>query len=307
MAGETPTISQEYPVQYLTAIDAAVEMSSFTTKYQVEGAEFVRGKTIMVPEIHFDGGTVPYNRFQTESEIKTTYTPYELECDREKSFYIDAIDDIDDVHIRSTNAITEFERLYLVPELDTYFFANVGLKAKTKATTKLSKTNIKAELRKARFQMIQNGFSSADLYMTCDALALLEDAIDRQFAGEGAINDTVGSYNMFRIYTVPDDRLAGLDFAVIADGCIKNVMKRAATYLFQPGNHTGGDGWIAQLRWVYGNLSHNNKRGGLYVNGTVKTGICSGKNVPSEKDPDTTPTTPTTPTEGETEQGGGTE
>lgn len=264
-------MATEFPVEYLTALDKVIELSSFTTKYQVKGAEFVSAKTVMVPEIVFDGGTVDYDRFETEGTVELKYSPYELEKDRQKAFYIDAVEDINDGHVRTTNAVSEFQRRYLVPELDTYFFANVASKAKTKATETLTADNIKAEIRNAETQMVNNGFAAADLYMTTDALHALEDSINRQFAGEGVITDEVGKYNMFTIHRVPDKRLAGLDFAVIAPGTVRTVIKRAANYLFQPGEHTNGDGWLCQMRWVYGNIVRKNQAVGLYVNKAAST------------------------------------
>ncbi|MEG2532905.1 MAG: hypothetical protein RSB04_07840 [Gordonibacter sp.] len=265
-------MATEFPIEYLEALDKVIELGSFTTKYQAKGAEFATAKTIKVPELVFDSGTVDYARFKSEGKVEMVYTTYELEKDKEKTFYIDAVEDINDGHIRSTNAVSEFQRLFLVPELDKYFFGNVGTKAKTKATAKLTVANIKGELRKARTQMVNNGFGAADLYMTADVLALLEDAIDRQFAGEGSITDEVGHYNMFTIYMAPNERLSGLDFAVIAPGSIRNVVKRAANYLFPAGTHTQGDGWLAQMRWVYGNIAYKNKTAGMYVN-KAATGV----------------------------------
>ena len=265
-------MATEFPVEYLAALDKVIELGSFTTKYQAQGAEFSNAKTVLIPEIEFDGGTEQYNRFKSEGKVEMHYRPYELDRDREKTFYIDAVEDIDEAHVRTTNAVSEFERLYLIPELDSYFFGNVGTKAKTLGTTVLTPENIKGELRKARWQMVNHGFGSADLYMTADALSCLEDAIDRQFAGEGEITDMVGRYNIFNIYMVPDERMSGLDFAVIAPGTIQNVIKRAVAYLFQPGQHTSGDGWLAQMRWVYGNLARYNKLWGLYANRASGTG-----------------------------------
>lgn len=265
-------MATEFPVEYLTALDKVIELNSFTTKYQVKGAEFANAKTVKVPELVFDGGTVDYDRFETEGSVEQKYTAYELDKDRQKAFYIDAVEDIDDGHVRTTNAVSEFERLFLVPELDKYFFANVGTKAKTKATETITAENVKAEIRKAETQMVNNGFAAADLYMTTAALHALEDSIDRQFAGEGVITDVVGKYNMFDIHRVPDERLAGLDFAVIAPGTVRNIIKRACNYLFQPGQHTHGDGWLCQMRWVYGNIVRKNQAAGLYVNKAASPG-----------------------------------
>lgn len=261
-------MATEFPVEYLETLDEVIEQESFTTKYAVDGAEFVNAKTVMVPEITFDGGTVEYDRFKTESKSELVYAPYELDYDREKVFYVDAIEDVNEAHLRVLNQVSQFERVHLVPEIDKNFFGHVGKKAKTIANTALTAANIKTELRKARTQMVNNGFARADLYMSPDALGLLEDAINREFAGEGVITDMVGAYNIFDVYMVPDERLAGLDFAVIAQSpeVVRHVVKRASHFLFAPGEHTGGDGYLDQLRWVYGDVTRKNKTAGMYAN-----------------------------------------
>lgn len=256
----------EFPVEYLTALDKVIELESFTRKYQVDGAEFAQNRQVKVPVIEIADAIADYDRFKTETKAGVHYDTYTLDQDKQAVFYVDAVNDIDQQHILTTNIISEFERLQLVPAIDSYFFGEVGKKALTKETTNLTAANIKEELRKARIQMVNNGFASADLYMTADALSCLEDAVDRQFSGEGIITDEVGRYNMFTIHMVPDSRMAGIDFAVIAPGVVRHVVKRATQYLFQPGQHTNGDGWLAQMRWVYGNVALKNKVAGMYTN-----------------------------------------
>lgn len=262
----------EFPKEYLTALDEIVEQESFTTAYQETGAEFTSTKTVLIPELIIANGTVPYDKFETMNDTAIKYAAYELDQDRQTTFYIDAVEDIDEQHLRLLNLASEFNRTKLVPEIDTYFFGKVKANAKTDAKTNLTAANIKEELRNARMQMVQNGFNAAELYMSVDALSCLEDAIDRQFAGEGTITDVVGHYDMFNVHMVPDDRL-GLDFAVIAGGkkTIKHIWKRQVSNYFGPGTWQRGDGTALQMRWVYGTLCPKNRKGGIYVSkGTAK-------------------------------------
>lgn len=263
-------MATEFPVEYLTVLDEVIEQESFTTKYNVAGAEFANAKTVMVPEIIFDGGTEDYDRFKTEGKSELKYEPYTLEYDRQKTFYVDAIEDLDEAHLRVLNQVTQFERTKFVPEIDKNFFGHVAKKAKTTGTAALTTSNIKAELRKARTQIVNAGFGRADLYVTADTLAILEDAINREFAGEGVITDMVGAYNIFDIYMVPDERMGGLDFAAIVNDpeVVRHVVKRAAHYFFAPGQHSTGDGYLDQMRWVYGDVTRKNKTAGLYAHKT---------------------------------------
>ena len=273
-------MATEFPVEYLTALDELVEQESFTNRYQVQGAEFTSKKTVMIPELVIADGLVDYDRFKTENTAEIKYTSYELEKDMQTAFYIDAVEDIDEQHLRLLNVAREFERTKLVPSIDQYFFNKAKASAKTDAKNNLTAANIKEELRKARMQMVQNGFTSADLYLSVDALSCLEDAIDRQFAGEGVITDVVGHYDMFDLFMVPDDRL-GVDFAVIGGGTdtIKHIWKRQVAKIFGPEVNQSGDGTTLQFRWVYGTLCRKNKTGGIYVNKGAKAPDTSVKPV----------------------------
>lgn len=263
-------MANEFPVKYLEVVDELFTQESAWSDFFVQGAEFVDGKTVKVPEIVFPSntGTREYARFANEDPVEVHWQAYELDKDREKTFYFDAITDLDLHHILVDNALSEWTCRFFVPEYDDYFAGKVWAGAQTKATETITSANIKAELRKARTQLFNAGFKSVDLYVTSDVKYALEDAIDRAFGGEDMINDQVIKYNDYFIHETPVDRMAGMDFVAIGGGqeTIKAVMKRAATYVFAPGQHTSGDGTLMQNRWVYGTLGRKNKKAGIYAN-----------------------------------------
>lgn len=261
------------PVEYLEALDEVLAGATFAGKYGVGGAEFVSARTVSVPMLNFGNSPNPtnYNRFAAASDITLARQTYTLDNDKEKVFYIDAVDAIDEAAADITKVLSEYQRTVLAPFVDADFFAKAKARAATKATTTLTQANIKGEIRKARTQFVQAGLTGGDLYMSSAALALLEDATDRQWSNETAITDTVGSYDGFTVYEVPDATL-GADFTVVSGGTrtLRYISKRAANYLFAPGQHTGGDGWLAQMRWVFGCIVHDNKVAGIYTNTGVQ-------------------------------------
>ena len=264
----------EFPVEYLTALDEELAQASFSSKYDVNGAEFVSKKTVKVPRIEFDNGLLPYDSFQTDTGASLEWDTYELDHDDQATFRVDAVADTDTAHILSTNLGGEFIRTKAVPEMDADFFGKMVQLAGNRSTTALTQQNIKSEIRKMRTAFTQAGLTGGDLYMSSAALELLENAIDRQFAGEGSITDKVGSYNGFDIYEVPAVRLgAGVDFIGIAPGCARYIKKRAAAYIFQPGSHTTGDDWLSQFRWVYGAIVRMNRKVGIYAHHNAEVGV----------------------------------
>lgn len=261
------TISK-FPEAYTDALDEVLATSSFASRYGDTGAEFVNARTVNVPDIAFASAKVnDYDGFKTQNDVTLTYTPYTLDHDKQAVFSVDAVDDLDTASVLSTKAASEYERTIFVPAVDTDFFSVLKAKAKATGTTALTAANIKGEIRKARSQFAQAGLMGGDLYMSSAALALLEDATQREWSNETAITDTVGSYDGFSIFEVPDAEL-GTDFTAVSGGknTARYITKRAVSYIFAPGAHTGGDCWLSQHRWVYGTIVKKNKVSGIYVN-----------------------------------------
>ena len=270
----TEVMPIEFPTEYLEAIDEVLVGATFAGRYNDGAAEFVGGRQVSIPDIDFDASPDPtdYNRFASESGVDIKRTVYTLDKDVEKQFYVDALTVADEPVAAMTGIVSEYQRTILAPYIDTYFFQKLVGKARTRGTAVLSAQNIKGEIRKARTQFNSKGLSGWDLYMSSTALGYLEDATQRQWASDGTILDMVGNYDGFNIYEVPADILQ-CDFLAIANGkeTAKMIMKRAVNYLFAPGGHTKGDGYLAQMRWVFGNLVRYNKDWGLYCNGAAES------------------------------------
>lgn len=256
------------PQEYLDELDAILTHESYSARYAVQGAEFVNANTVNVPDITFASGTSKYDRFATETGATLSYTAYTLDHDQQAVFHIDAVQDIDAQNVLSTNIAAEFERTKFIPEVDTDFFKTVAGNAGGTDSTKLSAANIKDTLRLARTQFTKAGLSGGDLYMTSDALKFLEDATNRQWSNETSITDTVGIWDGFNIFEVPNDVLGtGINFIGISGGTntARYITKRAVAYHFAPGDHTQGDDYLDQYRWVYGTIVRKNKKPGVYV------------------------------------------
>lgn len=258
----------EFPTIFLNELDQVLLHETYAGRYTVQGAEFINNRTVNVPEITFPNAAVnDYDRFQSENNVKLEYTPYTLSYDKEGVFYVDAVDDRDTAALLSTHTVAEYQRTVFGPYVDVQFFRFAAQKAKTKATTALTTANIKGEIRKARTQFFEAGLEGGELYVTSEVKGLLEDATQRQWGNDGSIYDVIGIYDGFSVIEVPAATL-GCDFLAIAGGqsTIRHILKRAVSYLWAPGSHTNGDGWMAQLRWVFGDIVRNNRRVGIYCN-----------------------------------------
>lgn len=190
-----PTSVTTFPVEYLDAIDEVLVGATYASRYGVGGAEFVSGRQVSVPDIDFGESPDPvdYDRFKTESDVTVGRTVYELDNDKQKVFYTDAVDAIDEAAANATQIVSEYQRTILQPSVDKDFFKVANAKAGGKGTAQLTKDNIKSEIRKARTQFVQADLTGGDLFMNSASLALLEDATNREWSNETAITDTVGT------------------------------------------------------------------------------------------------------------------
>ena len=260
--------SYEFPVEYLTELDQVLLHGTYAGRYQAAGAEFVSARSVKVPTLSVLTSTVAdYSRFASDKvDSKVSYEIYTLANDKEATFYIDALDDADQPVVDATRIVAEYLRTVFNPYIDRKFFSNVAAKAGTQATANLTKSNIKGEIRKIRKTLMSAGLSGGDLYMTSDALALLEEATDRQWSNEGQINDVVGSYDGFEIIEAPDD-LMFCDMLLVNGGqqAARHVVKRSVSYMFAPGQHTQGDGWLVQMRWLFDDIVRKNAAKRIYA------------------------------------------
>ncbi|SEP04782.1 hypothetical protein SAMN02910314_02016, partial [Denitrobacterium detoxificans] len=108
-----PTSIQEFPKEYVDAIDEVLAGATYATAYDVGAAEFVNGRQVSVPELSFGDSPNPanYNRFQSgEADVTLNRTTYTLANDKEKVFYVDAADAIDEAAADITKIVSEYQR-----------------------------------------------------------------------------------------------------------------------------------------------------------------------------------------------------
>lgn len=116
----SPNTITTFPTAYLDAIDEVLAGATFAGRYNVQGAEFVQGRQVSVPDIGFgaDPEPVNYDRFQTESPVTIGRTVYTLDHDVQKVFYVDAEEAGDEPAIAMTKVVSEYERTIFAPYID---------------------------------------------------------------------------------------------------------------------------------------------------------------------------------------------
>ena len=266
-----------YVEQFLTQLEQKFTQGLTSAALTTQSPNFVGTKQIKIPRLDVagykeHGRSGGWNRqaFSNDFEIKT------LTHDRDVEFFVDTMD-VDETNqiLSAANITNTFTTEQAIPELDKYryskIYADYAALSKTPNTTALTAANILTE-----FDDMMQSMDEAEVplegrygYMTPTTQRLLKDApqVVRQIMGDSAtqtINRIVSNLDNVNFISVPSSRMkSAYDFtngAVPAVGAKQINMilihpkaviapiKHSAIYLFAPGEHTEGDGYLYQNR-----------------------------------------------------------
>lgn len=244
-----------------------------------QGVKFVGTKTVKIPRMtvggygeHARSGGWKRKDLSNDWEIKT------LSHDRDVEFFVDTMD-VDETNqvLSAANITNTFEEEQAIPELDAYRFSKIYADytttfGKTADTTALSEQNVLQVFDKFMEEMDDASVPTSGriLYVTPATNTMLKRAqevqryISADGKNDGQINRAVRSLDEVKIVVVPSDRLkteydftdgwkaAGsakqINMILVHPRSIIAVQKHSAIYLFEPGQHTEGDGYLYQNR-----------------------------------------------------------
>lgn len=264
------------------------------------GITFVGTKTVKIPRLtvagykeHSRAGGWNRQDLASDFEVKV------LAHDRDVEFYVDAMDVDETNQIVSAGNITNtFEEEQAIPELDAYRFSKLYYDytttfSQTADTTALNTKTVLTVFDQFMEDMDDAGVpqSGRILYVTAAVHTLLKNAehVQRMLtvngSNDGNIRRIVRSLDDVKIVTVPKDRFKTVyDFSdgfepastalqinmmLIHPRSVIAVDKHSAIYLWPPGSHQTGDGYLYQNR-RYGDLFLiENKLDGVKINVTA--------------------------------------
>ncbi|MNI19913.1 hypothetical protein D3C76_275890 [compost metagenome] len=242
-----------------------------------ENAIWMGAKTIKLPRMdvagykdHSRAGGWNRQAISNDFELKV------LQHDRNVEFYVDAMD-VDETNqiLSAANVTNVFETEQAIPELDKYRYSKLydefSTFGGTTDTTALTAANVLQVYDDLMEKMDEASVPESGrlLYVTPHVMKLLKNAEDMQrFIGvqnnNGVIDRAVRRLDDVTLVSVPSDRLKSVyDFT---DGAVPGVgakqinmilvhpsavlapVKHSAIYLWEPGSHTNGDGWLYQNR-----------------------------------------------------------
>lgn len=288
--------SVNYVETFQKDIDAMYARELISSDFTENGARFIGTKTIKIPKLNV-GGYKEHSRnggwnrqaAANDWEVKT------LAHDRDVEFYVDAMDVDESGEVLTAGNITAtFEREQAIPEIDSYRFSKINSEYTTKGkavdTTVLTAENVLVIFDGYMEAMDDAGVPQEGrlLYVVPSVETLLKNAqqIQRQInvsgSNDGRIARAVRSLDNVKIKSVPSARFkTQYDFT---DGCVASgaakqmnmmlvhpsaviaVQKHTAIYLWAPGSHTGGDGFLYQNRQYWDLFLYDNKLDAIKIN-----------------------------------------
>lgn len=284
-----------YVDSFLTDLQQKYRRELTSAGLTTQNAIFMDAKTIKVPRLDI-GGYKDHNRSGgwNRQAISNDFEPKVLSFDRDVEFFVDAMD-VDETNqiLSAANITNTFETEQAIPELDKYRYSKIYSEytdfGKTPDTTVLTGANV-LEV----FDELMHNMDEAEvpqegriLYTTPTVSKLLKEAdkVSRSIsvtANNGVIDRRVAQLDDVTIVKVPSSRMktvfdftngavAGvgakqINMILIHPSAVMAPIKHTAVYLWEPGSHTMGDGYLYQNRRYTDLFLIERKADGIQIN-----------------------------------------
>ncbi len=208
----------------------------------------------------------------TVTDSKKVYT---MGQDRDVEFFIDR-QDVDETNqeLAMANISNVFITEHVQPELDAYRFSTMVKAAQGTGqvgSTKLTKSNVYGAIKDAIMPLRKYGPQNIVGFVSSDTMNKLEQSTaftrtitDQNVAGT-ALNSRIASIDGIQLIEIWDgsrfmsdydfsdgfkatESAENIDFMFVSKPSVIQVVKENAVYLFAPGEHTEGDGYLYQNR-----------------------------------------------------------
>lgn len=284
-----------YVESFRTELEQKYSRELTSSALTTQNAIFMGAQIIKIPRLDV-GGYKDHNRAGgwNRQSIQNDFELKKLEFDRDVEFFVDAMD-VDETNqiLSAANTTNVFETEQAIPELDKYryskIYADYVKLGKKPDTTELTVDNVLQVFDKMMKAMdeAEVPLEGRVLYVTPTVQELLKQANDLRRVvlvgnNSGAVNRAVRSLDDVNMIMVPSSRMkTAYDFtngAVVGVGAKQINMilihpraviapiKHTAIYLWEPGSHTQGDGYLYQNRRYTDIFLIERKADGIQIN-----------------------------------------
>ena len=285
-------MSINYVTKREKQFDQKLMQGALTSILETPKVNWLGAKSFEIPTVSVSGykahtRSKGYNA-GTVSNDKKVYT---LNFDRDIEFFVDSADvDETNEELSAANVTGTFITEHATPELDAYRFSKLATTAitatKFKSEDDYSETNVYSRLKSAILPIRKYGAANIVIYVSSEIMDFLERSKDftRSISTTSpqGIDTRVTSLDGVQIIEVWDDarfktqfeftdgfvKASGgkdINFLIVAKPAVIAKAKFNSIYLFAPGQHTEGDGYLYQNRLYHDLFVLENKKDGVYV------------------------------------------
>ncbi|KXT69330.1 capsid protein [Streptococcus gordonii] len=285
-------MSINYVTKREKQFDQKLMQGALTSILETPKVNWLGAKSFEIPTVSVSGykahtRSKGYNA-GTVSNDKKVYT---LNFDRDIEFFVDSADvDETNEELSAANVTGTFITEHATPELDAYRFSKLATTAitatKFKSEDDYSETNVYSRLKSAILPIRKYGAANIVIYVSSEIMDFLERSKDftRSISTTSpqGIDTRVTSLDGVQIIEVWDDarfktqfeftdgfvKASGgkdINFLIVAKPAVIAKAKFNSIYLFAPGTHTEGDGYLYQNRMYHDLFVLENKKDGVYV------------------------------------------
>lgn len=268
-------------------LDKKITAGLFTGNLGTPEVDLVNGGRSFTLRSISTSGLKPHTRGKgfNEGTVEDSKTVYTMGQDRDVEFYIDKQDvDETDQELAMANISKTFIDEKVVPEVDSYRFSRMAnylndenlaidgdTKKKLQVEEDLTKANVYSQLKagvaKVRKYNPANliGYVSSAVMDALEMSTEFNRSITNQNVGTTALDSRITSLDGVTLVEVWDDSrfkskfdftgemkvaddAQDINFEIVAKQAVIPIVKENAVYLFAPGEHTQGDGYLYQNR-----------------------------------------------------------
>ena len=289
-----PTNTITLAQKYLPILDEVYKRASLTSMFDTAQAEFVGANTVQL--FKYDSvGMANYSRDAgyVMGNITAGWEDYTITQDRGRAFQIDAMSNEETLGMTLASALSEEERVHIVPEVDAYRFSKwagtTGVSSAT-GTITVGTTNVADLIATAEAQMDNDEvpYEGRVLYVSPVAYQALKGNIERRIINsENNVNMNVEYFDDMQVIRVPQGRFVdaitlnapttaagqggytasgnNINFMIVHPSAIMQVMKHRVLRVFNPNENIEADAFRVNLRYYHDTWVKDNKVKGIYV------------------------------------------
>ncbi|MFT8409894.1 MAG: hypothetical protein ABF743_10935 [Schleiferilactobacillus perolens] len=287
--------------------DQKINQGLLTSALGQDGLQFVDGARSFKLTTLTTGGLKPHTRDKgfNSIDVMNDKKIYTMGQDRDAEIFLDR-QDVDETNqdLAVANLTNIFVTEHVQPELDAYRFSKIIEWAKALGDNKhyaeeaLDESNVYTRLKAAILPIRKYNPSTIIGFVSSQVMDALERSkeftrqITNQNVGLTALESRVTSIDGITLVEVWDDQRfhatydfsdgfkptgAAINFAFVSNTAIIRAVKESAVFLFAPGEHSQGDGWLYQNRLYHDIFLRDALKDGLSASVLKEAAPAGGK------------------------------